>query len=333
MPSHVRTPRLSVFLVWPFLELLRERGVSFDSLNLGPELGALDDPENRIPHAVAMRLLQMTVRGSRDPALGLHAAEQVRPGNFDVLEFAARSSGTLGEAIETSNRYLRLLHDAADFQLEIGPEKAIWVCHLRGDLEIPPAAAQLTLATMVLVGRRILGRELSPLEVHFAHEKPDNVTEYERVFQCPVRFGQKHDALVIQADDLKLPMPAADAALKAFLDKTAQQLLRGLPTADTWTDRVREQLAQELSGGEPGLSRVAKKLGVAPRTLRRRLQEEGTFYKEVLDKLRQTLAEQYLIERRLTVADVSFLLGFSEPSAFHKAYKRWTGRSPAEARR
>ena len=128
-------------------------------------------------------------------------------------------------------------------------------------------------------------------------------------------------------------MPRADAALKGVLDRAATQLLERLPRRDTWTARVREILAAELARGAPTLEQIAYRLGVTERTLRRRLHDEGTSHKEVLAELRLSLAQRHLSERVLSVAEIAFLLGFAEPSAFHKAFRRWTGRAPADCRR
>jgi AraC-like DNA-binding protein len=321
--------------VRPFIELLRERGLGIESPAIGPGSVSLDDPDARIPHVAAMSLLSVAVRGTGDPALGLHAAEKIRPGDFDVLEFAARSSGTLGEALATVFRYLRLLHDTADFALEPEGDHHVIRFRLTGGLALPPAAAELVVATLVVVGRRIAGADLVPVEARFVHPAPPDTSEYSRVFRCPVRFDASDNALAIPTSHLTLPMPAADPTLKAFLDKTARQLLEKLPPPgeNSWGERVEQVLVTNLRGGEPSLEGIARELGVSSRTLRRRLQEEGTQYRHLLDALRSSLARRYLAENRLSIADVSFLIGFSEPSAFHKAFKRWTGRSPAEFRR
>lgn len=313
--------------------MLEARGAKFEAPTVDGHAAAIEDPDTRIPHSVAIQLLETAEVGLGDPALGIHAAEHLRPGDFDVLEYAAMTSASVGDAIDIANQYLRLVHDAADFKLERGDEVATWRFALKGGLAIPPVVVEYVTALVLLVARRVISEALIPRAICFKHAAPADTSEHERVFKCMVRFSSDMNGMLVPNDHLELQPPKADPALRALLDRTAKQLLDKLPSADRFGDRVREIVAGELQGGNPTLEAVADKLGISSRTLRRRLQEEGTTHKQLVDGLRRDLAVQYLRERSLAVSEVSFLLGFSEPSAFHKAFKRWTGESPSEFRR
>ncbi len=324
---------LSTRLVVPFLRAAVRAGVSLDD-DL-PELKLdrtdLTDPDVRVPHRLAIDLLEFAIERTGDEALGLHAAELVEPGQFDVSEYAALSSETLGECIERSGRYLRLLHDRLNTWLVVEGERASQGCDMPPPLRFPPAAVDFFLAVMVLMGRRI-SPGWNPLQVRFAYPEPSDTAEHVRVFQSTLRFGATDSCLVFSAERLAAPMPKADARLCTILDRHAEQLLEQLPAADRLVDQVRQLVLSELRGGEPTNQRIARKLALSTRTLRRRLQEEGTTFKQILEELRRDMALRYLSERQLSPGEVAYLLGFSTPSAFHKAFKRWTGVTPAQAR-
>jgi AraC-like DNA-binding protein len=330
--STLAEPELSARLIRPFVRLLRDRGAPIESLSL--EGASLEDPDTRVPHRLAIALLRFAELGTGDRAIGLHAAERIEPGDFDVLEYAAMSSRTLGEGISTANRYLRLVHDAADFTLESDGTTAFWRYRLPPSLALPASAVEYFMAIFAVLGRRYLGRDDLPgTAVHFAHPKPDDVGEHERIFRRDLRFDQPENALVFPASVLDLPMVKSDPALKTLLERIAGEMLERLPKKDTLTSHVRRLLAEELRGGDPGIEHLARKLHTTPRTLRRRLLEAGTTHREILDELRKELAYRYLGERSLATSEVAFLLGYSTASPFHKAFKRWAGTSVTEYRK
>jgi AraC-like DNA-binding protein len=327
----VREPELSARLVWPFLRLLRERGIVIDTPIVR---GAnLDDPEARLPHRIAVSLLKHVAAGTGDDAVGLHAAERVYPGDFDVLEYAALSSATLGESILITNRYLRLVHDAADFTLDVG-QQAVWQYSFPPGIVLPPPAAEYFMSVFVILGRRYAGCDfLRGGAVHFTHPAPGDTSEHQRLFGTDVRFGQSHNQLVMPLPALALPLVKSDPALRTLLERVARDMVDRLPKADALTSQIRPLLTSELGRGDPGIVTLARHLHMTPRTLRRRLREIGTTHRDILEQLRKKLAIRYLSERAIGTTEVAFLLGYSNASAFHKAFKRWTGMSASEYRR
>jgi AraC-like DNA-binding protein len=325
-------PELSARLIRPFVRLLRERGAPIESLAIRG--GSLEDADTRVPHRLAIALLEVASGVTGDRALGLHAAEAVRPGDFDVLEYAAMSSATVGEGIATANRYLRLVHDAAEFSLDTDGTTAIWRFRLPAALALPPIAAEYFMAIFVVLGRRYAGRDdFEGSVVQFTHPRPADVTDHDRVFRAILRFDQPENALVLPAWVLALPMVKSDPALKTLLEVMAGEMLQKLPARDTLTAHVRRLLADELRGGDPGIEHLASKLHTTPRTLRRRLEEHGTTHRDILDELRKELAFRYLGQGALAASEVGFLLGYSSPSPFHRAFKRWAGMSVGEYRK
>ena len=168
------------------------------------------------------------------------------------------------------------------------------------------------------------------MEVWFAHAAPDYASEYARVIEIPYRFDARCYAIVGSAALLDRPLPKADSRLCELLEQHAEELLARLPAGDAFEDRVRKQIASLLPSGETHADRVAETLGVSTSTLRRRLREAGTSHRQLLDAVRCDLACSALLGKDVSVNEVAFLLGFSDASAFHKAFRRWTGQSPSE---
>jgi AraC-like DNA-binding protein len=276
-------------------------------------------------------LLAEAVRATGDDNLGLHIAEQAELGSFDVHFYAMVSSPTLGDAFERVCRYQRLIHETSQVRLESSADGAVLSHRLPGDVAAPRQTAELLLASWVRAGRIATQTHWSPAEVRFAHPVPRDARDHERVFAAPVRFATGENALVLPMALLDLPCRRNDPALLSLLDRYAADRLGG-PHAPTFADRARAALAEELQAGHVTAGGLAAGLGVSVRSLHRSLAAEGTSYRRLLDKLRRDTAERHLRDDRLSVAEVAFLVGFSELSAFHRAFKRWTGHTPVTFR-
>jgi AraC-like DNA-binding protein len=324
-------PRISTRLVRPVLRLLRERGAPIEALvHQGQDF---DDPEARIPFRLACTLLERAAEGTGDPALGLHAATELRPGDFDALEFAAMSSGTVLESILTVNRHLRLLHDAADFTLEVDGATAKWRFRFSASCELSPQAAEYVMGILVVLGREHAGPRFGQGgEARFVHARPRSIVEHKRILRMDVRFGQSDNVLVLPAGEIQRPLLKSGPALKSVLERMLGERLRQIPPFDDLPARLRGLLAAELQNGTPTLEHLAGKLQVSSRTIRRYLDDLGTTHRDLLRGLRKELAMQYLRDRSLRVSEVALLLGYSEPTAFQRAFRRWTGATVAQFR-
>lgn len=184
------------------------------------------------------------------------------------------------------------------------------------------------LSTMLHVGRELTGRRWKPNRVCFEHQKPATITVHKRVFQAPVHFGCARTELVFAARLLELPLPKADPALAALLQRGAQALLGPAVAGSSVADQVRRVIGKVSGPGDLQLTVVARKLGTSARTLQRRLHAEGSSFDELVRETRSTLAKNYLRKRELAICEIAYLLGFSQPSAFHRAFQRWTGMTP-----
>jgi len=297
--------------------------------DLTPEM--IGDPEARVSPAQFCVAWAEAARLSGEPALALRIAESIPQGAFGVVEYVCRSAPTLHEALRQWVRYLGILDDSVEVGLvDLGADVAFRVI---AESEAPaPASHELCFAMMLLNAQRVTGTRLRPSAVRFTHRVPAAVLgRYRELFGADVRFGATRTELVFAKTALDTPLTTADPNLHAILLPTAEEKLGRSAAGPPLTDQVRRALRVALSSDDAQLVGVARRLGMTARSLQRRLQDEGTSFQSLRDETRRTLADRYL-GQGLSVAEISFLLGFSEPSAFFRAFKRWTGLTPIERR-
>jgi AraC-like DNA-binding protein len=289
------------------------------------------DPSARLPRETVIELWYAALEVTGDEAFSLRMVELLKPGSFDLLDYLARSSATLGDSLLRAGKYARLFDDVAEIAVETSEDDVTISPRLAYDLPIPPGVMEAVLAVIVRIARETTGTHVRPRKVEFTHASPRDPSPYRKLFDCEVRFGAERNALVLGKGELALPLITADPVLSAILDRHAQEVIAKLPKADSFAQRVRGLLASELRGGDPSLERVATRLHMSARTLRRRLESENTSLQAILDQLRSELADRYLTEQKMTLDEVAFELGFADVRAFRRAFKRWTGRSPRQS--
>jgi AraC-like DNA-binding protein len=298
------------------------------------EPAGLDDPDARIPFAQIVALYEQGALLTGDQAFGLHVGEHVDPKAFDVLGYSVINSPTFGDALDRVVRYNSIWTNGSCFSVESANQHTrIVYTYLDDSIRHRRQDVEMTFAALAVLGRRATNVDWSPKEIRFEHGRPNDTTEHERVFQCPILFGTTTNELLFDSKYLELPIVKADAGLCALLDRHASELLVRYPREDSLVERARTLLKNELIGGDASLEAVAGRLGMSARTLQRKLSALGTSHQELLDEMRKDLALRYLREPEMAVCEVAYLLGFSESSAFHRAFKRWTGTTPNDFRR
>lgn len=327
-PSSAAEPCFSLRLVLPFVKTLSgRRGISESFLQKIVAMG----PDARLPVSLLLRWLDSAVEAARDPDLGLRALRRIEVGNYDVLEYTGRSAKNWGEALELMLRYIRLINEAADFSLHVRAGRAF--VELRSRVPLNRAAADFQAGALVLTARAWIG-QLDTFELWFQHPEPADKQMYKKLFgDMPIRFGTPHDTITFDARLLEVPMKSADPKLNAVLRRHAEQLISELPEPDWLTGKVRKLLLGLLPAGKTNADYVAARLGMSRRTLTRHLEREGVTYKDLLEQARRELAFQYLATATTDIQQIALLLGYSETAAFSRAFRRWSGRSPAEYRR
>ena len=264
-----------------------------------------------------------------DPALGLHVGASIQAKQIGLVGYAIYHSRDGRSALQRFARYVRILSEAVNFRIEEGPETFVlnWDVHPALAATRHPIEAGVSL--VVALGRDITGTHLKPLAVDLPATRPEDTADYREYFGCPVRFGRPVAAVTLSREQADLPTRAPDETLVRYLDDLAAIKLNPLREhEETMVDAVRRVLWTMLPGGKPDLWRTAGELRVSVRTLQRRLGDEDSSFSKVLDDLRKDLSHELLADRKLSVSEVAFMLGYSEPSAFQRAYRRWWGVSP-----
>ncbi|UQA63079.1 AraC family transcriptional regulator [Polyangium aurulentum] len=279
----------------------------------------------RIPFETAAAVWSAAEAALDDPAVGLRAARMLVSGDYGALEFAARSSPTLRAAFERLARYHRLLNDRTEVILH-----GRRVRYVRPGMEasMPAPYLEFVLATWARIASDLADHFLPLERVLLPHAPPSDDALHREVFGCEVRFGAGEAELQFAEGALDAPLARGDGVLASTLDRHAEAILEEIARGAQWTSQVMVRIERRLTDGTPRLEDIARDLDVPPRMLRRRLQGEGTTFARVVDDVRRRLALKMTADPSLSLGEIAFLLGFSEPSAFHRAFRRWTGRTP-----
>ncbi|HEY1630444.1 MAG TPA: AraC family transcriptional regulator [Rhizomicrobium sp.] len=306
----------------------------------GLDPAQLEDQDARVPLANYIALMRAGQALSGDGALALHFGEAFDIDALSIVGLIGRAAETIGDAFAQLGRYERLIADIDGQPIDgPGPRLVVsrekgktWLVDTRDNPNEFPEFTESGFARMVCSARQF-GTTPFIREVHFTHKAPQWRAEYDRIFAMPVTFEAPRNALLMAGDGwLALKNPSPSRYAFGLLSERADALLKSLQTATTARGRVESLLMPILHTGETGMDTLAAKLGMTRQTLLRRLKEEGTTYAQVLDELRHRLALDYLAGKKVSVNETAYLVGFSDPAAFSRAFKRWEGRSPKEVR-
>ena len=310
-------------------------GVNAESLYQAVKFdpSVLADPDSRIPFAQLVALYERAAELTGDSDFGLHIGETVNPSAFDVVGYCVLNSPTLGAAFARVARYNSIWTDGALFTPESANEtSAVVYRYVDTSIHEHRHDCEMTLATVTTLCRSLATPDFALQAVEFQHPAPADISKHLDLFDCPLKFGAPENRLFFPSGFLSQPIAKADASLCALLDRHAEELLAKYPPRGSLIDQVRNAITNEFRGGDPSLECIAHQLGLAPRTLQRKLQALGTTFNDLLDQMRRQLAMRYLREPDMAICEVAYLLGFSESSSFHRAFKRWTGITPKEFR-
>lgn len=326
----------SAYLATVVPELATHYGLDLQDLlsRAGLPPGLLDDDEEFVPLVDVFRLFVALMERAGDPGLGFETGKRVRPRAYQVLGYAILSSRTLGGAIERLTRFEKLVGNLGETHWHHQGESVElrWQCPISG----PPRrfVAEAAVTGWVAFARQLVDEEPPPPDrVCFRHGPPPEPERYENWFGCPVHFRAEFDGVVFPAHLLEHPLAGADPGLNEMMEREARQLLADYDLKANLINAVRREIYRRLADGEPTMEQVAGELAVSPRTLQHRLRQQGVSFQEVLDGLRRSLAELYLLDPALSLTDIALLLGFAEQSSFTRAFRRWRGMSPAAWRR
>ncbi len=286
-------------------------------------LGQLD----RFPAEDFCQMLLRAATHLADPLLGLHLGQTMRPLQLGALGYVFQSCDNLGQALIRVERYHRLVHDINPIAHRMVGEH-IELCW--GVTRGKPGALfdETGITAIVQLARDLCGQDLPLVQVDFVNPRPGQLRPYQDFFGCPVHFDQAVSRIVMPLHYLGIPLAQPDPMLLKLMEDQVDAAVSRLPDEGDLADVTRRVVANLAKDGMPELDRVATELRMTPRVLYRRLAAEGLNFRDLRESALQQLAEQHLRDRRLSLADVALLLGYSEQSAFTRAFKRWTGHTP-----
>lgn len=332
-------PTVSAGVVSGLLDFASSRGGDRAVMvaHAGVDERTLDNPDNRLALERYVALLRVAKIMTDDPALALHFSEEIGMSKVSIVGLVMEASATMGEAFLQLQRYGRLVADFEDisegprFELCHRPGKLFMVDRRRRANAIPELT-EIAFGSLVCGPRRFLSQP-HVLAVHVTHAAPTYAAEYRRIFQCPVHFGADWNAMELHPDITGWEVAQAPRYVFGVLTKHADGLLNEMDVAKTLRGRVEALLLPTLHEGDLSADIIAARLGCSRQTLFRKLKGEGTTFTGVLDALRERVAKSYLDGRSTSVNETAYLVGFSDPASFSRAFKRWTGQSPNEFRK
>jgi AraC-like DNA-binding protein len=322
----------SVNAILPLLGYLENEGFDLKTIldRVGIPKSALEDTKARFPKWKFQALWQVASEATGDPAVALRVSTLVKANTLGIIGYLASASESGRNAFELVKGLTPLLWENVECDLESDGE----VAFIRFSTGSEPKASHFTTEYAIGIAvtmSRVLGAGRSePLEARFSYSAPAYAVEYQRILRLPVLFDAGEDGVLFPISTIDSLNPAADAALRRLLERYAADQLAEIPTSARFSQRVRACIVSRLPLGSLSADTVATQFSMSNRTLRRRLQEEATSYQEILDDVRAELARHYLTKEKREIDEVAFLLGFSDPSAFTKAFRRWIGQTPAD---
>ncbi len=303
--------------------------------DIGLSESALREPDSWTSAEHVDALWNRAAELTNDRDFGLSAASLLRPSHLGAFGYVVAASANVSEAIARLVRFKRLTGDASKVEMRIAGNRVRYI----HETAMPPLSsnrhhAEWSSASVVCLLREITGQpSWSPLEVTFCHPKPDDISAHKRVFGCTPTFSDEQDSVVMGLSFLSSPFLGAEKVLSQILEQHAIGLLAALPQQNEVLGALRVRLQKHLSGGSPTIEQLAVDMNLSVRSLQRRLEEQGLTFQQVLDEMRESLATVYLGNPSMAIAEAAYLLGYSDASAFSRAFKRWYQVTPSDWRR
>lgn len=310
------------------------RGIPVDDLLAAARLthATLEDPDARIPAPTVLALWSALRERAGDPALQLAAPTTLPFGAYRVIDYLVAASATVGAGVLGFVRFFGLIADAITLTVEQdGDEHRLRLATAAGGA-VPPVYVDYVFAALVSRIRMRVRTALAVQRVELQQPEPADATPWRAVYRAPVVFGAPADLLCFSADEWRAPTDSHDAALACVLEEHARLLAARVPAPPSDIRSVVRKTIADAPADITTAADVARALHMSVRTLQRKLDESGTTFRELADEVRSRLATGYLADPRVSVAEVAFLLGFSDQSSFNRAFRRWTGQTPGRWR-
>lgn len=326
---------ISMPMIRTLLSSLMQQGIDADRFlaALGLTHQIVDGTENRIDISVYDRAQEIAVEMLDDPALGLHMGEQTNPSSLGVLGHMLMTAATIGDALKLFFKYHSLISDSEPSSIQVEGEHAILTYNFpRSTPLCNRIRAEFGLVQIARMAKNVISTNMDAIEVRFAHPEPDYVDEYRRIFDAPIRFNCDNTQVVFAANLLGEKLLHGDESVLSLLREEADRQLLSLNKDGCIAEKVESLLLAHIQQGKPSINKVAGYFHMNERTLRRKLEAQNTTYSELLTQVQRKVACRMLENPSIPIEVIAEKLRFSETSAFYRAFKRWTGLTPAEYR-
>lgn len=329
-------PTVSSYYVRQIMRGLRLLGHDLHDVLLSHDIQEeqLEDPLFRVPIEVERGLFRTGLKRTGDPLLGLHIGQQFSPCSMGPLGYAAMSSATLGEAMELVLHHELFRTEIASCDVAYLPDRYVltWMPRFE-DEEFHRHRVELTFASWGRYTQACVAEIVQPsVTIHFRHDRQTGLDDYVRELNADVRFGQTADAIIGPLEALEVPLASANREIHLVAKRQVAAIASSHDAKRGFLQMVRHAISDLLHEGTPKLEAVSVRLEVPAWKLQRMLKLEGMTFAELVEHQRQMLAARYLNDSRYTIGDVVSALGYSEQSAFNRAFRRWYGCTPVEFR-
>ena len=291
------------------------------------------DPKLMIPDGDYYALCERVVaEDSQGRSITIPVGASMRCDDYGAFGLAFKSAINLRGSYERAARYGLVLTSVSTYEVRSENGRHYMMLHREGEPFGLKLSNEQTISAIMQISREVCSEPFRPEAIYFKHEKPDDISVHEAYFGCPVIYGADRDALQVSEAMLQVPNKLGDAQISQFFDTHMEKELAELDDDSALEKRVRIQVSQRLSEGVPNVSDIAAGLGMSGRSLQRRLSEKGFAYQDLVDSARRELAERLLKGSDYALAEIAFMTGFSDQSAFSRAFKRWAGETPRSFR-
>jgi len=326
--------QLSVHWARLVFEVLKREGLDTISLfkQCGLDVFQLTNPDAYFDVDRFSKLWHAAAQLSGNPAIGLKMG--VNPPLIALGDYSSStiSSSTLREALVHGVQYQKVIGSAAALTVD-DTDEGCRITLFSHSNDLPPATQGYDAALSIIVTSLglITSQPIQPLYAEFCYPQPDDLGPYQAIFNCPLHFSAERYSFCFDNSVLDEPLIFANKSLSIGNEKRLTNATKGQDDVSL-PDRVYHFIEQSLSEGEPSVQQAAQALHMTPRTLQRNLRQEGVSFRSLLDKIRKGLAQELMDNPKLELQEISFLLGFSEPSNFYRAFRRWYGCTPGSFR-
>lgn len=316
-------------------------GVAGDAIDARAVLGSVGldidgpwDPKHMLDEDAYYGMIELMAEQMDITPLPLIVGEAMRPDEYGALGLAWKAAPNLFGSLSRVVRYWRLWTSVTQYELKETESGMLYVQHREGRRRLGMRiSVEATAASTVSLSRQVSPRPFAPLEVTFKHAAPKTAEHHEAFFRCPVHFGADKDAMLLSHASLLEPNILGDQGITQFLVSHLDQELAQIDDTPALPAQTKGEIACALSEGLPTMADIARRLGLSARSLHRRLADHGLSFQTLTEETRREIAIGMLQDERYALSEIAFLTGYSEQSAFNRAFKRWTGQTPAAYRK